>query len=77
MDRYGKNRLKIPLDKKGVMNEHTKVCGIDVHKEFLQVCLLSRSGEYSHHPPSLPPYVWWDSCIKRPCPDREMRPCYY
>ncbi|MDD3933239.1 MAG: IS110 family transposase [Methanoculleus sp.] len=31
------------------MNEHTKVCGIDVHKEFLQVCLLSRSGEYSHH----------------------------
>jgi len=31
------------------MNEQTKVCGIDVHKEFLQVCFLSRSGEYSHH----------------------------
>jgi transposase len=31
------------------MNEHTKMCGTDVHKEFLQVCLLSRSGEYSHH----------------------------
>lgn len=31
------------------MNEHTKVCGIDVHKEFLQVCFLSRSGECSHH----------------------------
>lgn len=31
------------------MKELTKVCGIDVHKMFLQVCILSRSGEYSQH----------------------------
>ncbi len=31
------------------MKERTKVCGIDVHKEFLQVCILSRSGEYSQY----------------------------
>lgn len=31
------------------MKEKTIACGIDVHKEFLQVCLLSRSGDYSQH----------------------------
>jgi len=31
------------------MKEKMKVCGIDVHKEFLQVCILSRSGEKSFH----------------------------
>jgi transposase len=31
------------------MKERTKVCGIDVHKEFLQACVLSRSGETSFH----------------------------
>ena len=31
------------------MKEPTTVCGIDVHKVFLQVCILSRSGETSQH----------------------------
>lgn len=31
------------------MKEPTIACGIDVHKMFLQVCILSRSGEASQH----------------------------
>lgn len=31
------------------MKEKTIVCGIDVHKEFLQVCILSRSSESSQY----------------------------
>jgi len=31
------------------MRQKTKVCGIDVHKEFLQACILSKSGETTYH----------------------------
>jgi len=31
------------------MSDNRKVCGIDVHKEFLQTCILSRTGETSFH----------------------------
>lgn len=31
------------------MKQRTKVCGIDVHKDFLQVCILSLTGECSQH----------------------------
>ncbi len=31
------------------MKKPTKACGIDVHKMFLQVCILSLSGELSRH----------------------------